>query len=214
MELAAETYPMAEHHPGDLLQPGDPAPSITLDVINREERIAIEDFRGRKPLLVGMFRGLHCPFCRRHLAAQAEIDRTLREKGIESLAIVNTPMDRARLYFQYHPMPDLLAASDPERLSHRAFGLRNLDVRELGGAAARTFASAVTTAMNTWDGYGMKDADRLMVAEGSGQLFGQFLIDRDGVIAWSFAEAPEEGRPILSRPRPQELIDAAMRLAV
>jgi peroxiredoxin len=204
---------MAEHHSGDLLQAGDPAPNITLDVINREQRIAIDDFRGRKPLLIGMFRGLHCPFCRRHLAAQAEIDRTLREKGIESLAVVNTPIDRARLYFQYHPMPDLLAASDPERLSHRAFGLRNLDPSQLGGTAQRTFATAATIAINTWDRYGMKDADWQMVREGGGQLFGQFLIDRDGIIAWSFAEAPEEGRPMLSRPRPQELIDAAMRLA-
>ena len=213
MELAAGIYPMTDHLPGDLLQPGDPAPSITLDVINREERIAIEDFRGRKPLLVGMFRGLHCPFCRRHLAAQAEIDRALREKGIESLAIVNTPMDRARLYFQYHPMPDLLAASDPERVSHRAFGLRNLDPGGLGGAAQRMLGTAAAMALNTWDRYGMKSADWQMAKEGSGQLFGQFLIDRDGIIAWSFAEAPEEGRPMLSLPKPQELIDAAMRLA-
>jgi hypothetical protein len=67
--------------------------------------------------------------------------------------------------------------------------------------------------LNGWDGYRMTDADRQMYQEGSGQLFGQFLIDRDGIIAWSFTEAPEEGRPVLSKPSPQELIDAAMRLA-
>src|SRR3954447_14985320 len=103
------------------LRAGDPAPSITFDVIEPGGRIAIDEFRGSKPLLVGLFRGLHCPFCRRHLAAQAAIDRTLRGKGVECLAVVNTPIDRARLYFQYHPMPDLLAASDPERAAHRAF---------------------------------------------------------------------------------------------
>src|SRR3954467_15536945 len=110
---------MAEHHPGDLLRAGDPAPSITLDAINRAERIAIEDFRGSKPLLIGLFRGLHCPFCRRHLVVQAQIDKSLRERGVESVAVVVTPIERARLFFRYHPMPDLLAASDPERASHR-----------------------------------------------------------------------------------------------
>jgi peroxiredoxin len=213
MNIATRIEPMSERHPGDLLHPGDPAPSITLDVINRDERIAIDDFRGYKPLLIGLFRGLYCPFCRRHLAAQAAIDRQLREKGVESLAVVNTPIDRARRYFQYHPMPDLLAASDPERLSHRAFGLRSLDAAEMGGAVQRTMAAVCSIAVNTWDRYGMEDADWQSMKQGGGQLFGQFLIDRDGVIAWSYAEAPEEGRPMLSRPRPQDLIDAAMRVA-
>ncbi|MGO8572860.1 AhpC/TSA family protein, partial [Rhizobium ruizarguesonis] len=31
---------------------------------------------------------------------------------------------------RYHPLPDLLAASDPERGSHRAFGLPNLQFTE------------------------------------------------------------------------------------
>ena len=101
-----------------------------LDAITREGKIAIDDFRGRKPVLVGLFRGLHCPFCRRHIAALAQLEPALREKGIESLTVVNTPIERARLYFRYHPMPTLLAASDPERASHRAFGLPNLEFTE------------------------------------------------------------------------------------
>lgn len=54
----------------------------------------------------------------------------MHEKGVESLTVVNTPIERARLYFRYHPLPNLLAASDPERLSHRAFGLPNLEFTE------------------------------------------------------------------------------------
>jgi peroxiredoxin len=213
MDTATRTEPMPDSHPGELLRPGDPAPSITLDAINREERIALDDFRGRKPLLIGLFRGLYCPFCRRHLAAQAQIDRQLREKGIESVAVVNTPLDRARRYFQYHPIPDLLAAADPERRTHRAFGLRSAEPAEMGSAVQRTMTTVCSIALNTWDRYGMEDQDWQSLREGGGQLFGQFLIDRDGVIAWSFTEAPEEGRPMMSRASPQELIDAATRLA-
>ncbi|RVD47616.1 redoxin domain-containing protein, partial [Mesorhizobium sp. M8A.F.Ca.ET.023.02.2.1] len=115
--------------PSDLvpLQPGDRAPNVVLDAITQEGKIALDDFRGQRPVLVGLFRGLHCAFCRRHIAAQARLDPELREKGVESLTVVNTPIERARLYFRYHPMPNLLAASDPERASHRAFGLPNLE---------------------------------------------------------------------------------------
>lgn len=76
------------------------------------------------------------PFCRRHIAAQALLDPTLREMGVESLTVVDTPIDRARLYSRYHPMPDLLAASDPQRTSHRAFGPPNLEFTEKRGRMA------------------------------------------------------------------------------
>ena len=99
------------------LQPGDRAPNIVLDAISREGKIALDDFRGRSPLLIGLFRGLHCAFCRRNVAAMAQLEPAMRERGVECLAVVNTPVERARLYFRYHPTPDLLAASDPERAS-------------------------------------------------------------------------------------------------
>src|SRR4051812_491405 len=112
------------------LQPGERAPNFVLDAITREGKIAIDDFRGQRPVLVGLYRGLHCPFCRRHIAALAQLTPALNERGIDSLTVVNTPIERARLYFRYHPMPALLAASDPERASHRAFGLPNMQFTE------------------------------------------------------------------------------------
>jgi hypothetical protein len=59
--------PRSIDHP---LQPGDRAPNIVLDAISREGKIAFDDFRGRTPLLVGLFRGLHCPFCRKATAGR------------------------------------------------------------------------------------------------------------------------------------------------
>ena len=79
------------------LQPGDRAPNVVLDAITQEGKIALDDFRGQKPVLVGLFRGLHCAFCRRHIAAQARLDPELRERGVGSLTVVNTPIERARL---------------------------------------------------------------------------------------------------------------------
>ncbi|MGO7939629.1 redoxin domain-containing protein, partial [Rhizobium ruizarguesonis] len=80
-----------------------------LEAITRQGKVASDDFRCQKPVLVGLFRGLHCPFCRRQIAAMAELTDALQEKGIDSLTVVNPPIARARLYFRYHPLPNLLA---------------------------------------------------------------------------------------------------------
>ena len=48
-----------------LLNPGDPAPDFALPAVNRDDQVSLDDYRGRSPVLVGLFRGLHCPFCRR-----------------------------------------------------------------------------------------------------------------------------------------------------
>jgi peroxiredoxin len=224
---------MSERQVDGPLQPGDRAPNIVLDAITREGKIALEDYRGHSPILVGLYRGLHCPFCRRHIAAQAQLDGALRGKGIESLTIVNTPIDRARLYFRYHPLPNLLAASDPDRVSHRAFGLPTLEFTqdvtewprkvgmdvvmsmqveipgELSGPMNRMAASEQ---LNSKDGYEMTEADQRMAAAGSGQLFGQFLLDREGIVRWTFTEVPDGGQRMFGAPSPQELMSAASQV--
>ncbi len=219
---------------GTPLQPGDRAPNVVLDAITRQGKVAIDDFRGQKPVLVGLFRGLHCPFCRRQIAAMSQLEEALRDKGIDSLTVVNTPIDRARLYFRYHPLPNLLAASDPERISHRAFGLPNLELTEsetqwphkLGMDAIMNMridmADELTEPMNPMaaidvldkaDGYEFTDADQHMMATGRGQLVGEFLLDRDGIVRWSFTEVPEGGRYMFGVPAPNELMSAASQLA-
>jgi peroxiredoxin len=45
--------------PRNPLRPGDRAPGFTLPAVNREGVVSLEDYRGRSPVLVGLFRGLH-----------------------------------------------------------------------------------------------------------------------------------------------------------
>ncbi|MCK3779110.1 AhpC/TSA family protein [Ensifer sesbaniae] len=221
---------MVEPMSGRPLQPGDRAPNVVLDAITQEGQIALDDFRGRKPVLVGLFRGLHCPFCRRQIAAMAQLDGALRERGIESLTVVNTPIERARLYFRYHPVPNLLAASDPERVSHRAFGLPNLEFTADEDEWPRKIAQSTLMAMKVKlpgempepmdpmaamvfldkaDGYEVTEADERMMATGAGQLVGEFLLDRDGVVRWSFTEVPDGGKNLFGVPRRDELMSVA-----
>ncbi|MGO4676329.1 peroxiredoxin-like family protein [Bosea sp. 2YAB26] len=216
------------------LQPGDRAPNVVLDAITREGKIAIDDFRGQKPVLVGLYRGLHCAFCRRHIAAQAQLDPALRAAGVESLTVVNTPIERARLYFRYHPMPNLIAASDPKRTSHQAFGLPNLEFTENETAWPHKVSMAAVLGMrveisgetpgpldplagsqflDNKDGYELTEADLEMKATGLGQLVGQFLLDRQGIVRWCFTEVPEGGRYMFGAPNPQELMSAVSQVA-
>ena len=225
---------MSAHPDLSPLQPGDRAPNVVLDAITQEGKISLDDFRGQKPVLVGLFRGLHCPFCRRHIAAQARLDPELRQKGVESLTVVNTPIERARLYFRYHPMPELLAAADPERASHRAFGLPNLEFTENETSWPHKVSMADVVGMrieipgelpgpmdplaaaeflDKKDNYEMTEADQQMAATGHGQLVGQFLLDRQGIVRWSFTEVPEGGRYMFGAPSPQELMSAVSQVA-
>src|SRR6478735_5192684 len=215
------------------LQPGDRAPNVVLDAITRQGKIAIDDFRGQKPVLVGLFRGLHCPFCRRQIAAMASLAGDLQEKGVESLTIVNTPIERARLYFRYHPVPNLLAASDPDRVSHRAFGLPNIEFTQSETAWPYKVSLEALTSMrvdipdlpepmapmaaveylDNADGYEFTDDDKRMIATGEGQLVGEFLLDRDGVVRWCFTEVADEGRHMFGVPAPEEVMSAASHIA-
>ena len=70
------------------LQPGERAPNFVLDAVTREGKIAIDDFRGQKPVLVGLYRGLHCPFCRRQVVQLASVQPALSAAGVETIAVV------------------------------------------------------------------------------------------------------------------------------
>jgi peroxiredoxin len=215
------------------LQVGERAPNFVLDAITREGKIAIDDFRGQKPVLVGLYRGLHCPFCRRQIAALSQLNPALNEKGIESLTVVNTPIERARLYLRYHPLPTLLAAADPERASHRAFGLPNLQFTKDESAWPQRISMSDAKSMrvnvpddmpepmdpfaaldylNKKDDYEITEADQRMMATGVGQLVGQFLLDREGVVRWTFTEVHEGGRYMFGAPTAQELMSAASEI--
>ncbi len=41
------------------IEPGDRAPAFSLPAVNREGVISLEAYRGKQPVLVGLFRGLH-----------------------------------------------------------------------------------------------------------------------------------------------------------
>jgi peroxiredoxin len=217
------------------LEPGDRAPDFTLPAVNREGLVSLDDYRGRNPVLVGLFRGLHCPFCRRQVVQFGTTQDRLQSSGVKTLAIVNTPLERARLYFRYRPARVLLAA-DPDVATHRAFGVPEIAIVEPGSGASHWPYSAtmdellavrvnlegmlpepknVFEAMdliNPRDGFAPTSEDQQVAATHGTQLVGHFLIDREGIVRWAHVEAKDRPEDVWRAPSEDEIVDAAAKL--
>jgi peroxiredoxin len=105
-----------------LVRAGDTAPEFVLPAVDGDGNVALRDYLGRSPVFLGLFRGLYCAFCRRAVAELGRLSTKLATLGIETLGIVATPTDHARLYFRYHRVPISLGA-DPAMTTHAAYGL-------------------------------------------------------------------------------------------
>jgi peroxiredoxin len=214
------------------VQPGELAPGFELPAITRDGMVRLDDFRGRRPVLLGLFRGLHCAFCRRHIAALGAMEDDLRAKGVETLGVVNTPAERARAYIRFHPMR-LLLASDEERVTHRAYGLPLAEITESETAWPSRISStdfldlridipgelpepmqplAASEYLNAKEGYETTPEDERMDVAGA-QLVGAFLVDRDGIVRWRFLEAAEGPGDLDRFPKTEEFLAVASSLA-
>ena len=109
------------------LRPGDRAPDFALFSVQEGRTVSLADYRGRSALLLGLFTGLYCPFCRRALVQMSDSSEKLKPLGIESLAVVSTDLENARLYFKFRPMRLPLAA-DPDLSTHRSYGVPRIEI--------------------------------------------------------------------------------------
>ena len=108
------------------VKPGDRAPDFLVPAVDGDRIISLADYRGRTPLLLGLFPGLYCPFCRRALAQMASSSSQLKSLGVDTLAIVGTELENARLYFKFRPTRMALGA-DPHLTTHRSYGVPRPD---------------------------------------------------------------------------------------
>jgi peroxiredoxin len=178
------------------LDVGQTAPNFVLPAANREATVSLDDYRGKAPVLLALFRGLYCPFCRHQIARLGVTAGKLRDAGIETVGVVATPASRARLYFRFHEAPIPLAA-DPDLTTHRAYGVPGMPmtaelvhmVNERAFTFAREHGLPATPAsahddINAIDGYQPTAGDEADFERHQAQLTGQFLIGVDGVIRW------------------------------
>jgi hypothetical protein len=159
----------------------------------------------------------------------------LKALGVETMAVVNTPLERARLYFKYRPARVLLTA-DPEAATHRLFGVpEGTPVADESQAvwARGTFTLgqlqaslvnptgelpepqnilAANETLNQRDGFELTEIDKQIAAAHAFQLAGHFLIDREGIIRWLHIEGIERIGDLGKLPSDEEILRAARQL--
>jgi peroxiredoxin len=217
------------------LQPGEAASAFALPAANSPGVVSLADLRGRA-FLIGFYRGLHCPFCRRQVVQLGAVQPVLRAAGIETLAVINTPVERARLYFRHRPTPVTLL-SDPDCLTHRAYGVPRGEflpegsqgkpewpyrttleqfgaarINPTGELPAPTQPMEANFVLNAMDGFQMEAADEAILATHPTQLVGHFLVDAAGIVRWVQIEAPDSPDGISTFPTAAQLIAAAKQL--
>jgi peroxiredoxin len=205
--------------------PGEPAPDFTLPGVDGDEPVSLADYRGRSPVFLALLIGLWCPFCRRQLAQLATFEGRLKAVGVESVAVVATPPENARLYFKFRPTRLRLAA-DPELTTHRAYGvpkpvptpefmqaLETIRVNPTGEFPEPLPIGEAAAALARLDGYVENETDRADTQRQWPQLKGQFLVDREGVVRWANIECAAEGPAGLGKLPPiDEILAAAQAL--
>jgi len=164
-------------------------------------------------------------FCRRQLVELGRTATKLKELGTETLAVVASPVERARLYFRYRPVP-LATAADPDLLAHQAFGVPRAPitpemwavVEEKANHLARDLRVPVHSGqayatVNRLDGFEPVQTDDADFQRHQAQLTGQFLLDRDGVVRWANIECARDGLAGLDEfPTDEEFLAAARAL--
>jgi hypothetical protein len=201
-----------------------------LPAVNRDGSVALADYRGKAPVLLAMMRGLYCAFCRRHIAQLGTTRQKLQALGVEALAIVPMQPERLRLYYRFRPV-NVPVAADPEMVTHRAYGVpqpaltpdilqavesRHVDLaRKLQIPA--TDLAGIKSVLAQQDGFQPIEAELKDRRDWSdrygGQMIGQFLVDRDGIVRWANIEGEKEGLPGLEKfPADDEFMAAAQQL--
>jgi peroxiredoxin len=208
--------------PSQPVQPGHHAPDFVVPAVHEERTISLTDYRGKAPLLLGLFPGMYCPFCRRALAQMANSTDRLRSLGVDSLAIVGTELENARLYFKFRPTRMAIGA-DPQLTTHRSYGVprpeptpelmqmvMSVRINPTGELPSPLPVPEAAAALSALDGYQKTPTDQRESETTFTQLRGQFLIDRDGIVRWTHIECDKEGLSGLGKiPSQDELIAAA-----
>lgn len=205
---------------------GEPAPSFSVPAVHRDGYVSTSDYLGRSPLLLALFRGLYCPYCRWHISRLHLTAPKLKESGVETVAVIAAAADRARLFYRLRPLA-MAVAADPDLVTHRAFGVPRMasspEMRTLvRDKAAELLVERLAppasgdealTQLDRLDGYARTEDDLAEGRRHGVQFTAQFLVDRDGIVRWTNIECATDGLAGFERfPSQEGLLTAARTL--
>jgi peroxiredoxin len=204
-----------------MVRPGDAAPDFRLPAVLAPGDVSLaEQLRGGAVVL-GLFRGLHCPFCRRQIAQLSALHEPLARLGASVLVVVNTPRDRAALYFRPRP-PLVTLLADATASTHRLFGVpcvvpdemfAAVRVNPTGELPAPLHPMEANRVLNDKDHFVTTAVDEEVFARHGTQLAAHYVIDRDGIVRWASLEAEQGVHTVASFPGPTDIL-AAVRASI
>jgi hypothetical protein len=151
-----------------------------------------------------------------------QIARQLEPLGVKTLGVVATDAERARVYFRFR-RPGMPIGADPDLSTHRAYGLPNMPPQpEMWDAVERAAvrelrlpappADGAYAQLGRFDGYQVSEEDQADFARHQAQFTGHFLLDRTGIVRWSYVECARDGLEGIDRLPPAEEVLAAARV--
>ena len=209
---------MSDGHP--LVRAGDSAPEFVLPAADRDGDVALRDHLGRSPVLLGLFRGVYCAFCRRAVASLGRLSTSLAPLGVQTLGVVATPTQHARLYFKHRPAQITLGA-DPAMTTHAAYGLPKVPKESWDLSTRINPTGELSQSLPIWeankalgrlDFFKPTETDRDDMERTWNQLTGLFLIDPRGIIRWVFVEAADGATGMGTYPSEAALVSTAKTL--
>ena len=220
---------MTEREPGQAIEIGAPAPRFSLPSVCGERLVALDDYVGRSAVLVALLRGVYCAFCRRNIAQLEKTAESLKSRQVDTVVVVTTPLERARLYYRYRPAQVCIAA-DPDLSAHRAYGLPwprlvkgtsqwplSVTVDEFERVAVDADGevpepmpiSQVGRLLDRADGFEYTAIDEHDAERTWNLMTGLFLVDREGMVRWRYIEALADVTELTRFPS-QDDIEAAV----
>lgn len=117
---SAVAAPLSAEEPRRLAA-GDPVPDVILRTEKGAE-VRLRDAVKRKPAVLIFYRGGWCPYCTKHLAALAGIEKELTAAGFQLLAISTDQPSKLREKPEYASLAYTLL-SDSSMATAKAFGI-------------------------------------------------------------------------------------------
>ena len=160
---------------------GQAAPSFKLPTAQGPE-VALEDYRGKKNVIVWFTKGMACVFCRQHMSQLARAYDEIRKRDAEVLEIAPSTPEKGRLYASRYklPFPYLCDPDDEARqrwqIAQRSRGPAWYFGGLVGGITAKSPANEYG---NEPPGFGeipklLRDDD-----------MGFFIVDRGGIVRYA-----------------------------
>ncbi|ASM72752.1 MULTISPECIES: peroxiredoxin-like family protein [Roseobacteraceae] len=82
------------------LDAGTPFPQIQLQTVGGGARTLGKPHNGHEWQVVVVYRGLHCPICKRYLSQLQEMASAFYDQGVEIIAVSADPLDKAQTMVQ------------------------------------------------------------------------------------------------------------------